>query len=173
MYHHTQQPMPWRHWLKWLVVVVALPRQRVLAQRAHAGPTNDGATLRPLVDTAHTVSSIDLVLADAEFDSELNHTHIRQRLGARSAIPAKRGKKTWRIHGVRATMRNHFPRRLYRRRTLVETVFSAAKRKLSCRAPGRCLLTQRRQALLLGFPSCSKVRPDAYSSIVPRDYQPT
>jgi Transposase DDE domain len=99
MFHHTQQPMPWRHWLKWLVVV-DLQRQLVLAQKAHAGPTNDGANLRPLLDTAHTVSSISLVLADAEFDSELNHTHIRQRLGARSVIPAKRGKKTWRIHAT-------------------------------------------------------------------------
>jgi DDE family transposase len=92
MYHHNQQPLPWRHWLKWLVVV-DLHRQLVLAQKAHAGPTNDGANLRPLVDTAQTVSAIGLVLADAEFDSELNHTHIRQRLGARSVIPAKRGKK--------------------------------------------------------------------------------
>jgi len=150
MYHHNQQPRPWRHWLKWLVAV-DLHRQLVLAQKAHAGPTNDGANLRPLVDAAHAVRSIGLVLADAEFDSELNHTHIRQRLGARSIIPAKRGKKTWRLHGVRAEMRNHFPRRLYRRRALVESVFSAAKRKLSCRAPGRSLLTQRRQALLLGL----------------------
>jgi len=142
--------MPWRYWLKWLVVI-DLQRQLVLAQKAHAGPTNDGANLRPLIDTAHSVSTIGLVLADAEFDSELNHTHIRQRLGARSVIPAKRGKKTWRIHGVRAEMRDHFPRPLYRRRALVETIFSAAKRKLSCRAPGRCLLTQPRQALLLGL----------------------
>ena len=109
MYHHSQQPMPWRHWLKWLVVV-DLHRQLVLAQKAHAGPTNDGANLRPLLDTAHTVSSIGLVLADAEFDSELNHTHIRQQLGAQSIIPAKRGKKTWNIHGVRAQMRHHFPK---------------------------------------------------------------
>lgn len=150
MYHHNQQPMPWRHWLKWLVVV-DLQRQLVLAQKAHAGPTNDGANLRPLVDAAHTVSAIGLVLADAEFDSELNHTHVRKHLQARSVIPAKRGKKTWRIRGVRAQMRDHFPRRIYSRRALVETVFSAAKRKLSCRAPGRCLLTQRRQALLLGL----------------------
>ena len=78
---------------------------------------------------------------DAEFDSELNPTHIRQQLGARSVIPAKRGKRSWRIPGVRAAMRTHFPRRLYRRRALVETVFSTAKRKLSARAPGRCLLT--------------------------------
>jgi DDE family transposase len=150
MYHHNQQPMPWRHWLKWLVAV-DLDRQLVLAQKAHAGPTNDGANLRPLVDAAHTVSAIGLVLADAEFDSELNHTHIRQQLGACSIIPAKRGKKTWCIHRVRAKMRDHFPRRLYRRRALIETVFSAAKRKLSCRAPGGCLLTQRRHALLLGL----------------------
>lgn len=150
MYHHNQQPMPWRHWLKWLVVV-DVQRQLVLAQKAHAGPTNDGANLRPLVDAAHTVHAIGLVLADAEFDSELNHTHIRERLQARSVIPAKRGKKTWRIRGVRAQMRDHFPRHIYCRRALVETVFSVAKRKLSCRAPGRCLLTQRRQALLLGL----------------------
>ena len=41
--------------------------------------------------------------------------------------------------------------RKYCRRSLIETVFSVAKRKLSCRAPGRSLLTQRRQALLLGL----------------------
>lgn len=150
MYHHNQQPMPWRHWLKWLIVV-DLDRQLILAQKAHAGPTNDGANLRPLVDTAHTVRAIGLLLADAEFDSELNHTHIRHRLGAHSVIPAKRGKKTWNIQGIRAQMRNQFPRRLYCRRALIETVFSVAKRKLSCRAPGRSLLTQRRQALLLGL----------------------
>ncbi|HVB57980.1 MAG TPA: hypothetical protein VNE63_16345 [Candidatus Acidoferrales bacterium] len=36
---------------------------------------------------------IGLVLADAEFDSERNHTYIRKQLGAQSVIPAKRGKK--------------------------------------------------------------------------------
>ena len=91
------------------------------------------------------------MLADAEFDSERNHTFVRRQLHALSVIPAKRGKKTWCIHGVRAEMRNHFPRQKYSRRALIETVFSVAKRKLSCRAPGRCLLTQRRQALLLGL----------------------
>ena len=94
---------------------------------------------------------IGLVLADAEFDSERNHTYIRQQLGARSIIPAKRGKKTWRIHGVRAEMRRAFPRRQYARRALVETVFSTVKRKLSARAPGRSLFMQTRQALLLGL----------------------
>ncbi|MGC1294536.1 MAG: hypothetical protein WA869_05800, partial [Alloacidobacterium sp.] len=71
-------------------------------------------------------------------------------LKADSVIPAKRGKKTWKIHGVRAQMRANFPRAKYARRSLIETAFSVAKRKLSCPAPGRTLAMQVRQALLLG-----------------------
>jgi hypothetical protein len=47
-------------------------------------------------------------------------------------------------------MRENFPRRRYCRRSLIESVFSTVKRKLSARAPGRSLATQTRQALLLG-----------------------
>jgi len=48
-------------------------------------------------------------------------------------------------------MQAEFPRALYSQRALVESVFSAVKRKLSARAPGRSLTTQRLQALLLGL----------------------
>jgi hypothetical protein len=48
-------------------------------------------------------------------------------------------------------MRQAFPRRLCRRRSLIESLFSSLKRKLSARAPGRSLRTQVRQALLLGL----------------------
>ncbi len=48
-------------------------------------------------------------------------------------------------------MRRAIPRRLYRHRALIETLFSSVKRKLSARAPGRSLHTQKRQALLLGL----------------------
>ncbi|MBI4442767.1 MAG: hypothetical protein HY649_05265 [Acidobacteria bacterium] len=76
---------------------------------------------------------------------------IWQQLRARSIIPAQRGQKSWRIHGVRAEMRHAFPRRQYARRALVETVFSTIQRKLYSRAPGRSLFMQLRQALLLGL----------------------
>jgi hypothetical protein len=144
------EPMPWRRWLKWLVVVDT-DRQVLLAQEACSGPYNGSAMLRPLVDAAHEVAPLGLVLADAEFDSEQNHRHVRERLAAASVIPAKRGKASWRVQGYRAKMRAAFPRQLYRRRALVESVFSAVKRKLSARAPGRSLETQRLQALLLGL----------------------
>lgn len=144
------EPMLWRKWLKWLVVVDT-DRQVVLAQEACSGPYNGSAMLRPLVEAAHEVTPLSLVLADAEFDSEQNHRFVRERLAAASVIPANRGKATWRVQGYRAKMRAAFPRQLYRRRALVESVFSAVKRKLSARAPGRSLETQRIQALLLGL----------------------
>ena len=141
--------LPWRHWCKWTVVIDVL-RRCVLAQAARQGPYNDCATLRPLVSAAHEVTPVGLVLADAEFDSERNHRHVREVVGAESIIPAKRGKADWKITGVRAQMRRRFPRRRYSQRAQVESVFSVVKRKLSAKAPGRSDETQRRQAMLLG-----------------------
>jgi hypothetical protein len=108
--------------------------------------------LRPLVDAAHEVTPLSVVLADAEYASEHNHRHVHELLAAASVvIPAKRGKATWQAQGHRAKMRAAFPRQLYRRPALVESVFSAIKCKLSARAPGRSLEVQRTQALLLGL----------------------
>jgi hypothetical protein len=90
------------------------------------------------------------MLADAEFDSERDDAFCRDQLKANSIIPAKRF--TSRIATrVRKQMRENFPRDLYGKRSLIESVFSAIKRKLSRRAPGRTIATQTRQALLLGL----------------------
>jgi len=139
-----------QHWPKG-VVAVEVPRRVVVGQLADAGPANASSTLRPVVDLARQTGAIRLVLADAEFDSERNHRHIRDQVGADSVIPAKRGKSTWRPHGMRAQMRAAFPTARYRQRALVESVFSAAKRTRSSRAPGRLPVTPHLQVLLLGL----------------------
>lgn len=76
------QGLTWRHWLKG-VVVVDLARQLILAQVAKPGPTNDGATLRPLLEQAHHLAPIRCVLADGEFDSERNHKSYVYSAGGR------------------------------------------------------------------------------------------
>src|SRR5438445_8601307 len=96
-----------------------------------------------------TRRSLGVVLADAEFDSEANHQHIRQRLGAKSIIPARR--RGVPNGAIRNQMFRAFPKKPYRQRAKIESIFSAIKRKLSSRAPGRSLTTQIRQALLLGL----------------------
>ena len=125
--------------------------QLLLAQIAKRGPYNDCALLRPLLDIAHPIVPASFVLADAEFDSERNHKHIQEVHHLKSIIPAKGGKKTWTLKGVRAQMKTKFPAKRYSQRNLIETVFSVVKRKLSARAPGHSLPTQTLQALILGL----------------------
>jgi hypothetical protein len=60
---------------------------------ARRGPWNDCANLPTVAEATSVQTRIGLVLANAEFDSERNHTYIRQQLGAQSVIPARRGKK--------------------------------------------------------------------------------
>jgi hypothetical protein len=100
---------------------------------------------------AHAQVPIGVIPADAEFDNERNHQHVRQTLQARSIIPAKRGGATQKMQGERAQMRQEFPVDLYSRRALIESLTSAVKCKLSARAPGHSLQTQCLQALLLGI----------------------
>jgi hypothetical protein len=134
--------------LKWLIVV-DVRQQILLAQRARQGPGCDARALPGLLDVAARSAPLGVVLADAEFDSEANHEHIRQRLGAKSIIPARR--RGVPNGAIRNQMFRAFPKKPYRQRNKIESVFSAVKRKLSSRAPGRSLTTQIRQALLLGL----------------------
>src|SRR6202521_1347198 len=86
MHHHGQRPLPWRHWLKW-VVVVDLDQQFLLSQIARRGPWNDCANLPAVVEAASEQTRIGLVLADAEFDSERNHTYTGSNSGRRAGSP--------------------------------------------------------------------------------------
>ena len=81
----------WSYWLKWLVVT-DLDNLVILAQHGRQAPWCDCRSLPDLVDAACEASPIGLVLADAEFDTEQNHRHIREQVGAHSIIPAKRGR---------------------------------------------------------------------------------
>ena len=145
---HAHGPRPRRPWLKWLIVV-DVQQQILLAQRARQARGCDTRALPGLLDVAARSAPIGVVLADAEFDSEANHQHIRQRLGAKSIIPARR--RGVPNGAIRNQMFRAFPKKPYRQRSKIESIFSAVKRKLSSRAPGRSLTTQIRQALLLGL----------------------
>src|SRR6266404_3646701 len=111
-------------------------------------PWVDPRALPGLGDAAARLAPLRLVLA--EFDSEANHRPIRQRWRAQSIIPAqpRRGVPQGTLRGQ---MYRNFPQKPYGPRAKVETVFSVVKRKLSARAPGRRLVLQVRQALLLGL----------------------
>ncbi len=97
--------------MKWLVSWSTPTDRSCWRKRGLLGPLQRlGLVLRPLSDTAQEVVPLGVVLAPTQkFDSEHNHGHVRERLGAVSVIPAKRGKATWRVQGHRAEMRAAFP----------------------------------------------------------------
>jgi hypothetical protein len=130
--HFGDKQRSWKHWLKW-ITMVDVDRQIILAQGARQAPWNDCATLPRLVAQAQQHTPVGCVLADAEFDSERNHTFCRDQLKANSIIPAKCFTSR-RATGIRGQMRENFPSDLYGKRSLIESVFSAIKRKLSRRA---------------------------------------
>jgi len=93
-----------------------------------------------LVGQAHEHTPIGCVLADADFGSERNHTFCREQLQAKSIIPAKR-RSICRDPVYASTCGNTSLQKSMGKRSLIESVFSAVKRILSCRAPGRTLHT--------------------------------
>src|ERR1700719_2332743 len=97
-HHHGQKPLPWRHWLKW-VVAVDLDQQFVLSQLARRGPWNDCANSPAVVEAASRQTRIGVVLG---------RRGVRQRAQSHLHPPTPRSakrdsrqawKKTWRVHG--------------------------------------------------------------------------
>ena len=163
---HTSRYFAWRAtrdrgqrgWLKWAFALWVGP-QVLLAQRVRPGPCGDFSDLPPLASAAAARMPFDQLLADAGYDSEANHRHCRDTIGADSLIPAKK-RRSARV--VAATpLRREMMRRLadpgveadraaYRRRWQVETVMSVVKRRCGEALTARLDATQRAQALLRG-----------------------
>jgi hypothetical protein len=61
MHHHGQKQLPWRHWLKW-VVVADLDHRILVRQTARICPPSSKRVPR--------LTRIRPVVADAEFDCE-------------------------------------------------------------------------------------------------------
>lgn len=122
----------YRKWTK--LTVVCHNRSHLIAgSLVGVGPSNDSPYLPAAVRQAVQHLSIDRLLADAGYDAETNHKLCREDLGIRSTvIPVNdRNTKTGMTSGrYRNQMKCSFPRREFRQRWQVESVFSRIKRRL-------------------------------------------
>ena len=66
---------------------------------------------------------------DKGYDSEKIHSFIREGIKAYSVIPVKIRKRTRIIGEYRQQLHKNFDKKVYNRRSIVETVFSVIKRK--------------------------------------------
>jgi hypothetical protein len=149
LHHHGQKALPWRHWLKW-VVVADLDQPILLSQRARRGPWNDGGTLPALVEAASHPTRLGVVLADAEFDSERNHNLYPPAARGPERDPCPAWEENW--AGARGACRNAAgvsAQALPAPRPDRNGVLFGEAQALGSRA--RSLRMQMRQALLLGL----------------------
>ena len=103
------------------------------------GPFPDHREFAPAVRAVHRRVAFVVLPADAGYDSEPAHRLVRERLGARSIIPARSGRPTSRppTGPYRRRMARRFPRKRYGRRWQIESAFSQDKRRFGSSALGR------------------------------------
>lgn len=125
----------YRRWTK-LTIVCHSPTHLIAGALVGKGPSTDCHNLAPAIEQALDNISINTLLADCGYDSESNHRLCRDRFGIHSPVIAVnlRNLKYGLMTGhFRRMMRNRFPKKKYRQRWQVESIFSRLKRRLgSC-----------------------------------------
>jgi transposase len=119
----------------------------ILAVVTGRGPGPDDPHFQPTVAQATLRTKIGMILADAGYDSEAAHVFAREQCGARTLIPATRGRPTTkRLAGHwRQRMRTRFDDQKYRQRWQIETVNSMIKRTLGSALRARTYWSQSRE----------------------------
>ena len=122
----------YRRWTK-LTIVGHNSSHLIAAATVTIGPSNDCPYLAQTVTEAVENLPIYRLLGDSGYDSEPNHQLCRQQLGIYSTVIAYNNRRNSRgvVQGrYRRQMKNHFPKRKYRQRWQVESIFSRFKRRL-------------------------------------------
>lgn len=119
-----------------LSIIADTRRKKVLALRFRAKPAHDIRDVKHLLKLAPKVGKL---LGDKAYDAEWLH-ELAAHQGIITVIPVRKGMQ----HGFyRQKMHSMFNKRIYHRRSMVESVFSALKRKFGSSVSCRSARTQR------------------------------
>ncbi|HEU4394362.1 MAG TPA: transposase [Planctomycetota bacterium] len=123
----------------------------ILAATVTKGPCNDSPELPPVVRQAVRRVRLAGILADGAYDGEHHHRLCREELGIPlTAIPINPRNRKCALPGGRYRRRlfRRFPRRRYRQRWQVESIFSRHKRRLGSALTARSDESRARELLL-------------------------
>jgi len=122
----------YRRWTK-LTIVCHSKTHLIAGALVGKGPSTDCHNLAAAVKQALDNMPIDTLVADCGYDSELNHRLCRDQFGINSPVIAVnlRNLKYGSMTGhFRRLMKSRFPKKKYRQRWQVESIFSRFKRRL-------------------------------------------
>lgn len=128
-------------------VAAEVKRRLILAVRMRRKKRNENIDVPYLMEHSKQLP-ITAFLMDKGFDSEKNHVLAAQ-LGTRSIAPVRReGMPVYRTTGIhRKKLRRNFPSEIYRQRVIIESIFSAVKRRFGCSLLARKFTSQKNELL--------------------------
>jgi len=103
---------------------------------------HDTQHVRSLLRSASRVKLANFYVLDKGYDSETIHRQIREEIHAMSYIPIRNWNASYVSGVLRQEMAKEFDITIYRRRNLVETIFSVVKRKFGGYVSGIHFRTQ-------------------------------
>src|SRR5690348_6462889 len=132
-----------------VVLVTDCRTHLVLAAVPGRGPASDLVLFRAALKEAAGRARIGTLLADADFDGEWVHEHVRS-YGIRTLIPPERGRPSEKPPAGRwrRRMKRRFDRKKYGQRWQTETVNSMIKRRLGSALRARSYWSQCREIIL-------------------------
>jgi hypothetical protein len=132
-----------------VVLVTDCRTHLVLAAVPGRGPASDLVQFKAVLKEAAGRARIGTLLADADFDGEWVHEHVRE-YGIRTLIPPERGRPSAKPPAGkwRRRMRQRFDKTKYGQRWQTETANSMIKRRLGSALRARSYWSQCREIIL-------------------------
>jgi hypothetical protein len=132
-----------------VVLVTDCRSHMVLAAVPGRGPASDLVLFKAALAQAVGRARIGTLVADADFDGEWVHEHVRSH-GIRTIIPAERGRPSEKPPAGkrRRRMKRRFNKKKYGQRWQTETVNSMIKRRLGSALRARSYWSQCREIIL-------------------------
>jgi hypothetical protein len=129
-------------------VAVEVKRRLIIAVRLRRKKRNENIDVPYLMKESSRQVPITAFLADKAYDSEKNH-ELASALGTRLIAPLRwENTPVHRTSGIhRKQLRRTFPSELYRQRVIVESIFSAVKRRFGYRIYNKTFDSQRNELL--------------------------
>jgi hypothetical protein len=133
-----------------VVLVTDCRTHLVLAAVPGHGPGSDLVQFKAALKQAAGRARIGTLLADADYDAEWVHEHVRDDYGIRTVIPAERGRPSEKppVGKWRRRMRRRLDKKKYGQRWQTETVNSMVKRRLGSALRARSYWSQCREITL-------------------------
>jgi len=129
------------------VAAADIKRKLITAVRLRRKKRNENIDVDYLMKSTRKQIPVDVFLGDKAFDSKKNHDRA-EKYGAKFIAPVrdmKRGYKVW-DHRRRELVKN-FPRETYNKRSVIESIFSAIKRKFGSLVYAKKFKAQKNEVL--------------------------